>query len=121
MTTGAARPNPQGTFNVHNVTLSQSFLLRASASLIGDVPRYTVNNVSYDTPATPPKLADHFFGGAGTYQLDKYPTNATYNSSVQGVFVASGIHKGWLEIVFKNDLDVIDSWHLDGFGFYVVG
>ena len=37
-----------------------------------------------------------------------------------GVFVATRKHKGWIELVFKNDLDVMDAWHLDGFGFYVV-
>jgi iron transport multicopper oxidase len=60
MTTGAARPNPQGTFNVTNVTLSQTFILHASTAEIDGAPRYTVNNVSYLTPDTPLKLADQF-------------------------------------------------------------
>ncbi|KAL5569461.1 hypothetical protein UlMin_026036 [Ulmus minor] len=121
MTTGAARPNPQGTFNVTNVTLSQTFILSASIAEIDGVPRYTVNNVSYQTPATPLKLADYLVNGSGIYELNQFSTNSTNVNNEKGVFVASGIHKGWLEIVFKNDLDVIDAWHLDGFGFYVVG
>ncbi|GMN52854.1 hypothetical protein TIFTF001_021998 [Ficus carica] len=119
LTTGAARPNPQGTFNVRNVTLSQTFILSASIAEIGEAPRFTVNNVSYLTPETPLELAEH--SGSRTYDIDKYPTSSKYPNAEQGVFVASGTHKGWIELVFKNEFDVIDSWHLDGFGFYVVG
>ncbi|KAF5467024.1 hypothetical protein F2P56_016895, partial [Juglans regia] len=120
MTAGAARPNPQGTFNVTNVTLSQTFVLRASTAVIDGAPRYTVNNISYLTPDTPLKLADHFLNGSGVYVLDEFSTNST-NLESMGVFFASGKHKGWIELVFKNDLDAMNAWHLDGFGFYVVG
>ncbi|XP_074364841.1 monocopper oxidase-like protein SKS1 [Apium graveolens] len=121
MTTGAARPNPQGTFNVTNVTLSQTFILEGSISTINGDPRYVVNNVSYFTPNTPVKLADYFVNGTGVYNLDEFPIDSVNDAAVYGVFVATGIHKGWHEIVFRNDLNVMDSWHLDGFGFYVVG
>lgn len=122
MTAGAARPNPQGTFNVSNVTLSQTFILHGSRGLINGVKSYLVNNVSYLTPTTPLKLADHFRNGSGVYQLDQFPTHSINDAASYGVSVVTGVHKGWLEIVFVNDLDdEIDSWHLDGFGFYVVG
>ncbi|KAL1817397.1 hypothetical protein DCAR_0521827 [Daucus carota subsp. sativus] len=121
MTAGAARPNPQGTFNVTNVTLSQTFILEGSISNINGDPRYVVNNVSYFTPNTPVKLADYFVNGTGVYTLDEFPVDSVSNAAVYGVFVATGIHKGWHEIVFRNNLNVMDSWHLDGFGFYVVG
>ncbi|KAF5729465.1 Cupredoxin superfamily protein [Tripterygium wilfordii] len=121
ITTGAARPNPQGTFNVSNVTLSQTFILHGSNATIGGSPHYTVNKVSYLTPDTPLKLADKFSDGVGVYVLDQFPTNTTNAGDAIGTFVASGIHKGWIELVFKNDLLVMDSWHLDGFGFFVVG
>ncbi|KAL9689032.1 hypothetical protein QQ045_033461 [Rhodiola kirilowii] len=122
MTTGAARPNPQGTFNVSNVTLSQTFILRGSLAEIEGKPRYTVNNVSYSTPDTPLKLADHFLNGTGVYTLDWFPVQSVNADAAFGVSVVTGIHKGWIEIVFQNDMmDVMDSWHLDGFSFYVVG
>ena len=122
LTTGAARPNPQGTFNVSNVTLSQSFLLHGgvTANLDGFV-HYTVNNVSYDTPNTSLKLADYALNGSGVYLLDDFPVHHISPLAVKGTFVRSGNHKGWLEIVFFNDHQNIDSWHLDGFGFYTVG
>ncbi|KAL2554621.1 SKU5 similar 3 [Forsythia ovata] len=121
LTTGAARPNPQGTFNVSNVTISQTFVLRGSSAKIDGVPRFTVNNVSYNTPSTPLKLADYYINGSGVYQLDAFPVHSSLKVPVNGTFVVTGNHKDWLEIVFKNDLDSMDSWHLDGFGFFVVG
>lgn len=121
MTTGAARPNPQGTFNVTNVTITQTYILHGSNAVIKDSLRFTVNNVSYLTPSTPLKLADLYFNGSGVYILDQFPTDGIMEDAVIGTFVASGVHKGWAELVFNNALDVMDSWHLDGFGFYVVG
>ncbi|KAK7268514.1 hypothetical protein RIF29_21214 [Crotalaria pallida] len=121
LTTGAARPNPQGTFNVTNVTISQTFILQASTATIDRLSRYTVNNVSYLTPDTPLKLADYYANGSGVYELDAYSKNSSIANAVRGVFVASALHKGWAEIVLQNNLDSIDSWHLDGYSFFVVG
>ncbi|KAM6584351.1 hypothetical protein CsatB_011353 [Cannabis sativa] len=121
MTTGAARPNRQGSFNVTHVTISQTFTFTASKAEIGGVPRYTVNNVAYLTPKTPLKLADHFSNTSGVFELDKFPTNSTNPVPVEGTFVATGNHRDWVELVFENWSDEMDSWHLDGFSFYVVG
>ncbi|CAN1238521.1 Monocopper oxidase-like protein SKU5 [Linum grandiflorum] len=122
LTTGAARPNPQGTFNVNNITISQTFILEASASGIQGDPRYSINNVSYITPETPLKLADQFDNGSGVYQLDWFPTKSVNQQAAHGVSVVSGTHKGWIELVLLNAMDgFMDSWHLNGFGFYVVG
>ncbi|KAG9136607.1 hypothetical protein Leryth_020274 [Lithospermum erythrorhizon] len=119
---GAARPNPQGSFNVSNVTLSQTFILEGSLAQIGGGPVYTVNNVSYIAPDTPLKLADQYINGSGVYQLDAFSVNSSLQLPVTtGTFVVTGQHKGWLELVFENDLISMDSWHLDGFGFFVVG
>ncbi|XP_038688872.1 monocopper oxidase-like protein SKU5, partial [Tripterygium wilfordii] len=121
LTAGAARPNPQGTFNVTNVTLSQNFILQSSTSEIDGIPRYLINNVSYQSGNTPLKLADHFLNGSGVYQLDSFPGRSVSASAAYGVSVVTGNHKGWIELVFKNNLNAMDSWHLDGFGFHVVG
>lgn len=121
MTTGAARPNPQGTFNVTNVTLSQTFVLQNLEGVINGLPHTVVNNVSYLTIDTPLKLADLLVNGSGVYQLDAFPVQSVNLNASFGVSVVTGNHKGWIEIVFRNNLEFIDSWHLDGFGFYVVG
>ncbi|KAJ7974997.1 monocopper oxidase-like protein SKU5 [Quillaja saponaria] len=121
LTAGAARPNPQGTFNVMNVTLSQTFILQGSKAVINGIPLYAVNNVSYYTPHTPLKLADYFVNGTGVYTLDAFPLQSVNAKAAYGISVVTGIHKGWVELIFKNNLDVIDTWHLDGFGLHVVG
>ncbi|KAJ6901770.1 hypothetical protein NC651_019517 [Populus alba x Populus x berolinensis] len=97
MTTGAARPNPQGTFNVTNVTLSQAFILTGSrARNTNGFPYYTVNDVWYTETDTPLKLADLRTNGSGVYELDKFSTNSSNGNLRRGAFVASGNHKGWL-------------------------
>ncbi|KAL0002724.1 hypothetical protein SO802_016505 [Lithocarpus litseifolius] len=121
MTVGAARLNPQGTFNVTNVTLSQIFILQNSLAEIQGHPRYVVNNVSYLTPNTPLKLADYLKNGSQVYNLDQFPVKSVNDNASYGISIVTGNHKGWIELVFKNHLDVMDSWHFDGFGFYVVG
>jgi hypothetical protein len=73
------------------------------------------------TPDTPLKLADHFSNGSGVYQLDVYSKNTSNVNAVRDVFVASALHKEWAEIVVQNTLATIDSWHLDGYSFFVVG
>ncbi|XP_065872041.1 monocopper oxidase-like protein SKS1 [Euphorbia lathyris] len=121
MTAGAARPNPQGTFNVSNVNITQTFILETSQVVIGNKSVYAVNNVSYFTPNTPLKLADYFVNGSNVYQLDSFPVDSVNAEAAYGVSVVTGNHKGWIELVFLNQFDIIDSWHFDGFGFYVVG
>ncbi|KAI7980480.1 Monocopper oxidase-like protein SKS2 [Camellia lanceoleosa] len=70
---------------------------------------------------TPLKLANYFCNGLSVYQLNAFPTHSVNGATAYGVSVVSVIHKRWLEIVFMNDLDVMDSWHLDSFGFFVIG
>jgi iron transport multicopper oxidase len=122
LTAGAARPNRQGSFNVTNVTLSQTFILQGSKAAIDGLSRYAINNVSYYTVDTPLKLADYLVNGSGVYNLDQFPVKTVNAAAAYGVSVVTGIHKGWIELVFMNNiLDAVNSWHFDGFGFYVAG
>ncbi|KAL3523516.1 hypothetical protein ACH5RR_016350 [Cinchona calisaya] len=122
LTAGAARHNPQGSFNMHNVTISQYFHLHGGpAAKLDGVLLYTVNNVSYLAPDTPLTLADYALNGSGVYSLHKFPVSHDLPFAVKGANVISGIHKAYVEIFFVNGHQGIDSWHLDGFGFFTVG
>ncbi|GLJ55779.1 hypothetical protein SUGI_1197750 [Cryptomeria japonica] len=121
MTTGAARPNPQGTFNVTNVTINETLILHHGVANIDGSRRYTVNNISYLTPAIPLKLADYSFNGTGVYVVDDFPLTTISPVAEMKTSVISGNQKTWLEIVLQNDGPDVQSWHLDGYGFYVVG
>ncbi|OMO62790.1 Multicopper oxidase, type 1 [Corchorus olitorius] len=120
LTAGAARPVPQGSFNVTNVTLSQTFILQSSRAEVNSLQRFVVNNISYQTPYTPLKLADHLANGTSVYKLDSFPIQSVNAEAADGISVVTGNYRGWLEIVFENTYD-IDSWHLDGYSFFVVG
>ncbi|CAI9759777.1 unnamed protein product [Fraxinus pennsylvanica] len=119
LTARAAWPKRQVTFNVLNITLTQTFILHGSKAEINGRLRYVVNNVYYLTPDTALKLADHFRNGLPHILELRKPVRSVNNAATYGTSVVTGVHKGWLEIVFKNDHEVMDCWHLDGFGFYV--
>ncbi|KAJ0096808.1 hypothetical protein Patl1_28775 [Pistacia atlantica] len=91
LTANAARPNPQGSFHYGNITTTRTIVLANSASLINGKQRYAVNGVSYVNADTPLKLADYF----------NIP--------------------GYIEVVFQNNENTMQSWHLDGYDFWVVG
>lgn len=95
LTTRAARPNLQGTFNVSNVTLSQNFVHQSSEAEITDAPRYAVNNVSYFTVDTPLKLADHFLNGSGVYPLDQFPVRSVNANAAYGISVNANAAYGF--------------------------
>ncbi|XP_009619786.1 L-ascorbate oxidase homolog [Nicotiana tomentosiformis] len=120
LTSNAARPNPQGSFHYGKITPSRTIVLANSAPLISGKQRYAVNSVSYVNADTPLKLADHF-NIPGVFSLNSIQTvpNAASPSLATSVLPAS-LHE-FLEIVFQNNEDTMQSWHLDGYDFWVIG
>ncbi|MCO5614177.1 hypothetical protein L7F22_068458 [Adiantum nelumboides] len=126
LSAGAARPNPQGSFHYGQIAVTQTLLLRGSGpmSIQGGGPlRYGLNGVSYATPSTPLKLAD-YFGLNGVFIVDAFPNKPATTSPVSLMYftsVISGGYRGFMEIIFQNDDNVVQSYHLDGYAFFVVG
>lgn len=125
LTTGAARPNPQGSFHYGQIGVTQTLVLRGSGPMNiqggGGGLRYGLNGVSYATPSTPLKLAD-YYGLTGVYTLDAFPTMPGSPSTLAYLTsVVTGGYRGFMEIVFENDNDAVQSYHLDGYAFFVVG
>lgn len=120
MTANAARPNPQGSFHYGTIQVVKTLVLANTAAKINGKLRYAVNSISYVDPATPLKLADWFnIPGVFTLNSIKFaPTNAT---EVLGTPVVGTTLHDFVEIVFQNTEKTIQSWHLDGYSFYVVG
>lgn len=120
LTSNAARPNPQGSFHYGRITPSRTILLANSAPLISGKQRYAVNGISYINPDTPLKLADHF-NIPGVFSLDSIRSAPTAGSPhLATAVLPSSLHE-FLEIVFQNNEDTMQSWHLDGYDFWVVG
>lgn len=78
--------------------------------------RYAVNGVSYVHPETPLKLAD-YLNISGVFSLDPA---AVVGSEFSTAVVGVALHD-FVEIVFQNEEDAIQTWHLDGYDFWVVG
>jgi iron transport multicopper oxidase len=100
LTAGAARPNPQGSYHYGWIKVNGVISLR---------------------PSTPLKLADYLkldgvfhVGSIPDHPID-WATRSVASSVVAGDF------RAFVEIVFQNPENTLQSWHMDGYAFFVVG
>lgn len=121
LTANAARPNPQGSYHYGKINTTKSFVFSNSAPLINGKQRYAVNGVSYVNSETPLKLADYFgiSGVFSTSAIQSFPSSSPAATVATSV-VQTSLHD-FLEIVFQNNEKSMQSWHLDGYDFWVVG
>ncbi|CAL0333180.1 unnamed protein product [Lupinus luteus] len=120
LTASGPRPNPQGTYHYGRVNVTRTIILANSQGIVNGKQRYAINGVSYVAPDTPLKLADHFKieGVFRNGSIQDKPTSGPIHLDAS---VTESDYKGFFEIVFQNDEDTIQSYHLDGYSFYVVG
>ncbi|KAL6553131.1 hypothetical protein OROGR_006973 [Orobanche gracilis] len=121
LTANAARPNPQGSYHYGKIPISKTIVLANSAHIMDDgKQRYAVNGVSHINPDTPLKLAD-YYSIPDVFSVDSIPSKPSGN----GVRLAPSVMRtslhDFVEVVFQNNEDTIQSWHLDGYDFWVVG
>ncbi|XP_075503419.1 L-ascorbate oxidase homolog isoform X1 [Primulina tabacum] len=121
LTASGPRPNPQGSYHYGQIKVNRTIKLATSAALINCKQRYAVNGVSFIPADTPLKLAD-YFNIAGVFHVGSIPD---YPTRVQQIHINTSVmgadHRAFVEIVFENHEDIIQSWHLDGYSFFVVG
>lgn len=120
MTSNAARPNPQGSFHYGTITPTRTIILSNSATLINGKKRYTVNGASYVNADTPLKLAD-YFNIPGVYSTNTLQVSPNSGAPLLATSVMPASLHDFLEIVFENNEDTVQSWHLDGYDFWPVG
>lgn len=120
LTASAARPNPQGSFHYGKITPSRTIVLANSAILINRKWRYAVNGVSYINADTPLKLAD-YFNIPGVFSINSIQDIPSGGSSFLSTSVMATNHHDFIEVIFQNNENAIQSWHLDGYDFWVVG
>ncbi|XP_047324153.1 L-ascorbate oxidase homolog [Impatiens glandulifera] len=120
LTSNAARPNPQGSFHYGGIPITKAFVFANSAPVIGGKLRYAVNRVSYVNSDTPLKLAD-YFNIPGVFNMSSLQSNPTEGPSYMATPVVSTSLHDFIEVVFQNNEKTIQSWHLDGYDFWVVG
>lgn len=117
---GAARPNPQGSFKYGSINVTQVFVLKNKPpELVNGKRRCTLNGISYQAPATPLKLADHF-NLNGVFKLD-FPERPMNRTPKLDTSIINGTYKGFMEIILQNNDTTVQSYHMDGYAFFVVG
>ncbi|OIT22089.1 PREDICTED: monocopper oxidase-like protein SKU5 [Nicotiana attenuata] len=116
----AARPNPQGSFRYGEITVTDVFVLHnRPAELIEGKRRTTLSGISYLAPSTPLKLAQQF-NVPGVFKLD-FPNKMMNRPAKVDTSVINGTYKAFVEIIFQNNDTTVQSYHLDGYAFFVVG
>ncbi|XP_027152693.1 L-ascorbate oxidase homolog [Coffea eugenioides] len=120
LTANAARPNPQGSYHYGTIPIVRKIVLANSAPQISGKKRYALNGVSYVNPSTPLKLAD-YFNISGVFVLDAIKDFPTSAPAAQGVSVFGITLHDYMEVVFQNNENNLQSYHLAGFDFWAVG
>ncbi|XP_028796832.1 L-ascorbate oxidase homolog [Neltuma alba] len=120
LTASGPRPNPQGSYHYGMINTTRTIRLQNSAPIINGKQRYAVNSVSFIPADTPLKLAD-YFKISGVFSLGSIPDNPTGSGGYLQTSVMAADFRGFAEIVFENPEDTLQSWHIDGHNFFIVG
>ncbi|XP_057965105.1 monocopper oxidase-like protein SKU5 isoform X2 [Malania oleifera] len=116
----AARPNPQGSFKYGQIDVTDVYvILSRPAELIDGKWRSTFNGISYLAPSTPLKLAQQF-NIPGVFKLD-FPNRLMNRLAKVDTSIINATYKGFMEIIFQNNDTTVQSYHMDGYAFFVVG
>ncbi|KAH9314696.1 hypothetical protein KI387_023323, partial [Taxus chinensis] len=120
LTASAARPNPQGSYLYGRINISRTIILDTTKVEIDNNKRYAINGVSYAIPDTPLKLAD-YFNISGVFEPNSMPDSPGSSQGILQTAVMSVDYRSFIEIVFHNTEKAMQSWHIDGYSFFVVG
>ncbi|MCD7458420.1 hypothetical protein HAX54_038108 [Datura stramonium] len=121
LTASGPRPNPQGSYHYGMINTTRTIRLANSAGQVNGKQRYAINSVSFvpTKSNTPLKLADYFkIGGFTPGNIPDAPTG-------KGIYLDTSVlqtdYRTFIEIVFENKEGIVQSWHLNGYAFWVVG
>lgn len=120
LTASGPRPNPQGSYHYGMINTTRTIRLQNTAGQVNKKQRYAVNSVSFIPADTPLKLADYFKIG-GVFSVGSIPDQPNGASIHLATSVMGADYRAFIEIVFENPENIVQSWHLDGYAFFVVG
>ncbi|XP_047159908.1 L-ascorbate oxidase homolog isoform X2 [Vigna umbellata] len=120
LTASGPRPNPQGSYHYGMINTSRTIVLASSAGQVNGKQRYALNSVSYVAPDTPLKLAD-YFKISGVFRPGSISDRPTGGGIYLDTSVLQTDFRAFVEIVFQNNENIVQSYHLDGYSFFVVG
>ncbi|KAL6581386.1 Serine/threonine protein kinase [Orobanche minor] len=115
-----ARPNPQGSFHYGSINITDIYILKSLPPFtINGKLRATYNGISFVNPRTPIRLAD-LYNVKGDYKLD-FPGKPMNRTLVMDVSVINATYKGFIEMILQNNDTILQTFHVDGYSFFVVG
>jgi len=120
LTASGPRPNPQGSYHYGMINTTKTIILVSSAGQVNGKQRYAINSVSYVVPDTPLKLAD-YFKISGVFRPGSISDRPTGGGIYLDTSVLQADYRNFVEIVFQNNENIVQSYHLDGYSFFVVG
>ncbi|CAA2959860.1 L-ascorbate oxidase homolog [Olea europaea subsp. europaea] len=120
LTASGPRPNPQGSYHYGMINTTRTIRLSSSAGQVNGKQRYAVNSVSFVPADTPLKLAD-YFKIDGIFRVGSISDAPTGGGIYLDTSVMQADYRAFIEIVFENNEDIIQSYHLNGYSFFVVG
>ncbi|XP_010539810.1 PREDICTED: L-ascorbate oxidase homolog [Tarenaya hassleriana] len=120
LTASGPRPNPQGTYHYGKINTTRTIRLASSAGQVNGKLRYAVNSISFIPADTPLKLAD-YYKIDGVFRVGSISDHPTGGEIYQDASVMQADYRAFVEIVFENPEDIVQSWHLNGYSFFVVG
>ncbi|CAH1431002.1 unnamed protein product [Lactuca virosa] len=120
LTASGPRPNPQGSYHYGMINTTRTIIIQSSAAQVNKKQRYGLNSVSFKPTDTPLKLADYFNIG-GVFRVGSISDKPTGGGLYLDTAVMGADYRTFVEIVFQNPEDIVMSYHLDGYQFFVVG
>ncbi|KAL3634904.1 hypothetical protein CASFOL_021958 [Castilleja foliolosa] len=120
LTASGPRPNPQGSYHYGMINTSRTIRLAGSAGQFGNKQRYALNSVSFIPADTPLKVAD-YFKIDGVFRVGSISDAPTGGGIYLDTSVIGSDYRIFVEIVFENSEDIVQSYHLSGYSFWVVG
>jgi len=121
LTASAARPNPQGSYHYGKINITRTLRLANSRYQVNGKLRFGINGVSHVDGPTPLKLAEYFGVANKVFQYNKVKDEAQNTKTVvEAPSVVNATFRNFVEIIFENEENSIQTWHLDGHSFFGV-
>lgn len=115
-----ARPNPQGSFRYGTINVTEVYVLKNKPPVMIDGKRRTtLNGISFINPHTPIRLADQY-KVKGVYKAD-FPKRPLTGPPKMETNIINGTFRGFMEVILQNNDTKMQSYHMDGYAFFVVG
>lgn len=123
LTASAARPNPQGSYHYGSINITRTIILANTRATANGKLRFAINGVSHTDPQTPLKLAEIY---SITDKIFKYdvigdtPPQDAAEATVEPIVIKPK-YRDFVEIIFENHEKEVQSYHLNGYSFFLVG